>query len=123
METTQNRPSSKIEEVASKAHNATDNLARGAHRMTDQAAGVVGTIADAAGHAKESVEHMASSAAETVTHAKDAVVDWTSETAHQTGAYIKSGADEATHLIRRYPITAVLVGVGIGFMLAKVARA
>ena len=55
-------------------------------------------------------------------HAKDAVVDWASETAHETGDYMKAGANELTGLIRRYPIPAVLVGIGIGFMLAKVTR-
>jgi hypothetical protein len=31
-------------------------------------------------------------------------------------------ADDMTNLIRRYPIQSLLVGIGVGFLLAKATR-
>jgi hypothetical protein len=144
MDTTHNKAKSMVEEMAGQAHYAADNLAKGAHQATDtaankakqatdQASGIVGTITDTAqnvasnvaniaGQAKTSVQHLAGDTAERVAHAKDAVVDWTSDAAHETGVYVKAGADQLTGLIRRYPITAVCVGISLGFLLAKATR-
>jgi hypothetical protein len=49
------------------------------------------------------------------------------DTLEHTGRYIQDEglagmADDVTELIRRNPIPAMLIGVGIGFLLAKVMR-
>ena len=46
-----------------------------------------------------------------------------SDAAQHPGDYLKAGGNEVTDLVRRYPIPALLVGIGIGFMLAKAIRA
>jgi hypothetical protein len=43
------------------------------------------------------------------------------------GAYLQEHdlrgmADDMTNLIRRYPIQSLLVGIGVGFLLAKATR-
>ncbi len=48
-------------------------------------------------------------------------------TLDSSGAYLQehnlSGmAEDMTHLIRRYPIQSLLVGIGVGFLLAKATR-
>jgi len=80
-------------------------------------------VSQCASDTKHSVQHMAHTAADSMTHAKDAVVDWASDAAQHSGEYLKAGNDELSSVIRRYPVTAVLVGIGIGFMLAKTIRA
>ena len=101
--------------VADKAKDAASTVAEYAGQAKD-------AVTDFAGHAKERVEHMASGAAESMGHAKDAVVGWTSDAAHTTGHALGAANDEVTTLIRRYPIPALLVGVGIGFLLAQALR-
>jgi len=123
---TQDKMKGTISDAAGRAHQGTDLAAGKAHQATDTAAdkahGIVDTVTDYAGQAKDSVQHFASNAADAATHAKDAVVDWTSDAARNTGDYVRTGTDEVTSLIRQYPIAAIMVGVGIGFMLAKVTR-
>lgn len=141
METTKDKVKGTIGDVASMAHRATDAGAGRLHQATDtaadraregtdKAAGVVSAIGekahdvaaavgDYATQAKESVQHMASSAASKVEHAGEAVRDWTSDAVQHPGQYLKAGGDELTSLVRRYPIPALLVGIGIGFLLAK----
>jgi hypothetical protein len=115
MDTTRDKVQGTIDDLAGKAHRATDTVAGRVHQATDKAA-------EAATHAKESVQQMASSAAESMVHAKDAVSHLATDTVQHTGEYLKAGGEEVTGLIRRYPIAAVLVGIGIGFVLAKVTR-
>ena len=134
MDTTRERVKDTIGAMADKVHQATDTTADRARQGTDKAANVVDAIgakahdlaaavAEGASHAKESVQHMASTAAESVVHAKDAAVNWTADAAQHPGEYLKACNDEMTGLIRRYPIPALLVGIGIGFMLARATRA
>ena len=76
-----------------------------------------------AGQAKDKVQHFASDTADTVGHAKDKVVDWASDAAHYTGDTLGNATDQATTLIRRYPIASLCVGLGVGFMLARLTSA
>lgn len=144
MDTTKDKVKGTIDDMASAAHRATDAGAGRIHQATDaaadrarggtdKAAGVVSAIGEkahdvaaaigeCATQTKQSVQHMASSAASSVEHAKDAVVDWTSDAVHHPGEYLKAGGDELTSLVRRYPIQALVVGIGIGFLLAKATR-
>jgi hypothetical protein len=57
-----------------------------------------------------------------VGHAKDKVADWAGDVAQHPGDYLKACTDNTAKLIRRYPITCVLAGIGLGFMLARVTR-
>ena len=104
--------------IGDTVHQATDL----AGAVGEKAHGVAAAIAECAGHAKESVRQVASHTAESVAHAKDKVVNWAADAAHHPGEYLKAGGNELTSLIRRYPIPAILVGVGIGFLLARVTR-
>jgi hypothetical protein len=47
------------------------------------------------------------------------VADWTSDAAHHTGDFAKGFGEDVTGMIRRYPVAALLVGVGIGMCLAR----
>jgi hypothetical protein len=119
---------------AGRAPQTTDATAGPGRQGNSQASGVVAAIgekahdvacavSECASDAKQSVQQMAHSAADSVTHAKDAVVDWASDAARQSGDYLKAGNDELTVVIRRYPVSTLLVAIGIGYMFAKSIRA
>jgi ElaB/YqjD/DUF883 family membrane-anchored ribosome-binding protein len=73
-------------------------------------------VGDAAAQAKDKAQEWASSVADAAVSATDQAKLATSATAEKT---MELGED-VTALIRRYPIPALLVGVGAGFLLGQV---
>ena len=65
------------------------------------------TLADTAGKATATVQDMAGTVADAVT---------------SSGTYLQDLPGELLGLIRRYPLSALLVGVGLGFLLARSLR-
>jgi hypothetical protein len=90
-----------------------------ASSVADKARDVASSVSDTAGRAKETVQQYVHTAGDSVAHAKDAAVDWASGAASHTGEALKGAGDELTGVIRRYPIPALLVGIGLGMLLAK----
>jgi hypothetical protein len=125
METTRENFGGKVDDMAGKAEQAAGRLGAGEqaggmiHNVAEKAKDVAASVADYAGQARETVQGLASSAADSAVSAKDAVADWTSSAAGSTGDALAGAGDELTTMIRRYPIPALLVGVGIGFLLAR----
>jgi hypothetical protein len=111
MGTTRERVKNAIDEMASRAHHATDALAEAARNGTDK-------VADAA----DAIDTKAHDAAGAVGHARDAVKSWATDVANHPGQHIKAGGTELTHIIQRHPVPAILVGIGVGFMLARMIR-
>ena len=89
-----------IDKLAGKAHQAADAAAKLAHEATDKTAGALGA-AGARAHDMGS-----------------AVVD----AARRTGASVKASADEVSGFIRRHPVPAILIAMGMGYMLARITR-
>lgn len=77
----------------------------------EKAKDAAGAVADYAGQAQEKVQEWASTAKEYASDAYD-----------RTGEALQYAGDETTNLIRRYPIPALLIGFGIGFLLGRGAR-
>ena len=66
----------------------------------------------------DKARELASSASEFAGQAKDKVQEWATAAASTAGdAY-----DSFEGMIRRYPLSALLIGVGIGFLLAQAFR-
>jgi ElaB/YqjD/DUF883 family membrane-anchored ribosome-binding protein len=78
-------------------------------KMHDVATGV----SDLVTKTKDTAQDWASSAADAAGHAKDRAVQMASTTAHKVG----DAGEELNALIHRYPVQAVLVGCGVGFLL------
>jgi hypothetical protein len=76
---------------------------------------VAAAMGDAAGQAKEKVQQWSSAAFAQVT-------DKTRELASVTADRAEDLGKELTGLIRRYPLPALLVGFGVGFLLSRVTR-
>jgi hypothetical protein len=95
--------------------------------------GILGTVT-------ETAKDLAASAAELAGEAKDRVMSWTSNAVDTVGEamsdareYIGEGMHRATelgkdvgagltNLIRRYPVPALLIGFGLGLLLARLTR-
>lgn len=86
--------------------------------------------------AKEKAQGIAEGATEFASKAKDTAQEWASssaDVASRAGETVKEAAGTAyekaedlganvTSLIRRYPIESLLVGLGLGFLLAQACR-
>jgi len=105
--------------LASSAAEGARSLASGAANTADSAAAAVGggvkSVADTVRHYTPH-EGMLGAASEAVAGSLDSAGRYL----QQEG--VTGMADDVSDMIRRYPIPAVLIGVGIGFMLARLAR-
>src|ERR1700687_6183783 len=127
----------KTKDVAGKgpgmAEKAGDQGREGMHVVSDKTkeatSGVVGALEDKvqdmarsasqlAGKAKDAVEEWASSAGDAAVVAKDKAQEVAGAAAEKAGDL----GHEVTALIRRYPLAALLVGIGAGFMLGQMMR-
>jgi hypothetical protein len=96
------------------------DMATGASELvgkgTDKAQQWASSVGDAAVHAKDTAQEWASSVGDAAVYAKDQAQQATSATVEKLGDLEK----DLTALIRRYPLPALLVGVGAGFLLGQV---
>ena len=105
--------------VVEKAKDMASNVA---DRAKDLASNVAEKTQGAASAVAHKVEDVASAVGDKASAAASRVADtW------QAGSeYVREGVgdmfDELTTLIRRHPVPALLVGFGLGFMLARVIR-
>jgi hypothetical protein len=120
MEATRNKVHGMVDDMAAKAHQTTDAAAQQIHHATDVVAETVHHGADKAANIAGTVGATAHDATAAVGHAKDAVAQWATDVANHPGDYIKAGGSELAGLIQRHPISALCVGIGIGFALARI---
>jgi ElaB/YqjD/DUF883 family membrane-anchored ribosome-binding protein len=131
------RVGEKAEELAAAAGQKVASVADRAREMARDAGGRAGDLAKNAGHkAEEAVssvggqmKSLAGTIREKAPH--EGVVGSTASAVANTldsgGAYLqehnlKGMAEDMTNLIRRYPIQSLLVGIGVGFLIAKATR-
>jgi predicted phage tail protein len=127
----------KTKDVAGKApgmaEKAGDQGKGGMHMISDKTkeatSGIVGTV-------EEKVQDMATSASQLAGKVKDTAEEWassvggaaiqakdkTQEVAGAAAEKVGELGQEMTALIRRHPLPALLVGVGVGFLLAQALR-
>jgi len=97
--------------------------------VKEKASDLASNVSDMAGKAKETVQDWASSAADVAGQAKDRAKEMASnaaDTAQEWGRTAVNKAEEwgedFTGMIRRYPIPALLVSLGVGFLLGQAMR-
>jgi hypothetical protein len=83
-------------------------------KVEDMAAGA----SQLAGKVKDSAEEWASSVGGAAVQAKDKAQEVAAAAAEKVGEV----GQDVTDLIRRYPLPALLVGIGVGFLLAHLLR-
>jgi hypothetical protein len=87
--------------------------------VTEKVKDAAATVGEYAGQARETVQDWAATAGECVSSAAGSARDWATDAAGHTGEALGDFGKEATSLIRRYPVPALLIGFGVGFLLAK----
>lgn len=109
----------KAKEMARDASNKAGDLAKNVGHKADEAVSSVGgQMKTLAGTIREKAPHegVLGSTASAVANTLDS-----------SGAYLqehdlRAMGDDMTNLIRRYPIQSLLVGIGLGFLIAKATR-
>lgn len=109
---------SALEAVKGAVQEAAAGASKLASQGRDTAQEWAGAVADAAGHAKDSAQQWAGAAADAVDQAKGKAAELAATAADR----VEDFGQDVTRLIRRYPLQAVLLGVGVGFLLARVTR-
>lgn len=111
------------------ASNAADAAKRGVNAAERTAHGVVEKAGDLAQQGKEMVGNLADKGKEAVSHVVDQagemghkVQRWAGNAYEATADKMKEGVDGTTDLIRKYPIPAVLIGLGVGVIIGKLMR-
>jgi len=92
------------------------DVAAGAERVAGAARDKAAEVTTAA---KEKVGEAATAAGELAVQVKDKVREWSSTAADEAKDAVQEAAREVTTLVRRYPIQSLLVGVAVGFLLAR----
>lgn len=120
-----------------KAKDVASNVADKARDVASDVADRARDFASAAGDRAENVTSRIGSGVESLGHAvrdnlphggtMGAVADSTASGLESAGRYLQEEglggmADDVTDLIRRNPVPAVLVGIGIGYLIARACR-
>jgi ElaB/YqjD/DUF883 family membrane-anchored ribosome-binding protein len=109
-------------DVKQQAHTGASNAADAAKRGLDAAEkgvhGLVDKAGDLAKQGKEAVSNVMDQAGE-MGHK---VQRWAGDAYEVTADKVKESVDGTTDLIRKYPIPAVLVGLGVGIIIGKLMR-
>jgi ElaB/YqjD/DUF883 family membrane-anchored ribosome-binding protein len=90
--------------------------AAGAERLVDMAKEKATVVKDAA---KEKLSDAATAAGELAVQVKDKVQEWGAVATEETRDAALEAAREVTNLVRRYPIQSLVVGVAVGYLVAR----
>jgi len=112
-----NKTGDAVKDAASTvAHTATDAGSYVAHKAEDATAAVGGSMESLAGTIREKGPHDGM-----LGNASSAVANTLESYGRELQEHGLSGiADDMTNTIRRHPVPAVLIGIGLGFLLARV---
>lgn len=121
------------ENAGSKARQGAERAADAGHRATQAASGVIDQAKDAAQGAVNTVTEFAGRAGDRAQEWMGNAGDSARQFGHQaqrfagdameyTSEHFKDFGGEMTSMIRKYPIPAVLIGLGVGLLLGRSAR-
>lgn len=96
---------------ADAARKGVDAAEKGAHGLVDKAGDMVEKGKQAAGQLMDQAGEMGHK-----------VQRWAGDAYEATADKVKEGVDSTTDLIRKYPIPAVLIGLGVGLLIGKLMR-
>jgi X-X-X-Leu-X-X-Gly heptad repeat protein len=104
---------------SSQSHKPEGSTAAGVvNTVTEKAKDLAGGASEMASGAKETVQEWTSAAVDAAGQAKHKVQEFATSASHK----VENFGEDVTALIRRYPMQALLVGLGAGFLLAQVRR-
>jgi ElaB/YqjD/DUF883 family membrane-anchored ribosome-binding protein len=128
-------------DVASQAYDKTKDVAGQAYDKAKEAASSVGgMVSNAASSVGKTAENLTTSAGASIKHFGETLGEkaphegmlgsasqTVANTLRDSGKYLEEAGlsgigDDLTELIRRNPVPAILVGIGIGFLMGRVLR-
>lgn len=110
------------ETAAEKAGQAGEAVGGIAEQAKEKLGEWEGAISDYASQAKDKAQEFAGCAADYATQATHKAQEWACEAADKTGQAAKTAGAEMTDLVRRYPVPALAIGFGLGYLLARATR-
>jgi len=101
-----------IDTASDKAKDAVDSAAEMVISAADKAK-------DMAAIAREMIRDMASETGQKAIQTKDKMLEFKTAAAEKASSVVRGAGHEVTDLIRRYPIQSLLVGLAVGFLVAR----
>jgi hypothetical protein len=86
--------------------------------VTEKARDIASGASEMASGARETVQEWTSAAVDAAGQAKHKVQEFATSASHKAENF----GEDVTALIRRYPMQALLLGLGAGFLLAQMQR-
>lgn len=115
-----------MNETKDRVKGGIDVAADRAKNIADQAfgstQGVKNAAMEMAGEAKEKVQEWGSEAVDVAKHAGEKVQKWAGDALDTTTDTMKCFRNDATEMVKKYPIQSVLVGFGVGLLIGRAAR-
>jgi hypothetical protein len=111
---------SELEQAAASAEEAKEHvqgaIKSAAHRTLERAESATGAVGDRLRSAGEAVREKGDRTTEAIAHSLESTGQYLQEEG------ISGAANDLTVLIRRHPIPALFLGLGIGYLVAQAAR-
>ena len=107
---------------ADAARKGVDAAERGAHGLVEKAGDLAQQGKDAVANLADKGKQAASQLMDQAGDVGQKVQRWAGDAYGVTAERVKEYSDEATSMIRRYPIPAVLVALGVGLVIGKLLR-
>jgi ElaB/YqjD/DUF883 family membrane-anchored ribosome-binding protein len=104
--------------VSQSVHPACSPAESLANMATEKAKNLASSASNLASEAKETVQEWSCAASQAASRVKVKAQEFASTAAHRA----ESLGEDATTLIRRYPVQALLIGFGAGFLLSRLRR-
>lgn len=122
-----------IDTGASQAKQGVDKAANAGRDAKNTAGGMMdtvkegaqqaaGAVAEYAGTAKDKVQEWGQDAAKAVGPAADKVGQWAHEAYDVTADSLQDFSQETTRMIRKYPLTSLMIGFGAGLLIGRLMR-
>ena len=80
------------------------------------------TVAEYAGTAKDKVQEWGQGAMENIAPTADKVQHWAQDAYGVTADSLQDFSQETTRLVRKYPLTSLMIGFGAGLLIGRLMR-
>ncbi len=111
-----------VEHGANAVKQGVDKVSGAGQYAKDAAMDATSTVANYATQAKDAVIDLAHNAGVSTEHAAQKAQVWAEDAYKATSDTVSDFGKEVTDLIRKHPLPAVLIGLGLGMLLGRAAK-
>jgi len=116
-------PNDTFDQSASTSQNIKQAAGKACVAVSDEAKSASGAIATLAEEAKDKAQEWSNEALEVAKQTGEKVQQWATEAYEGTAATMKTFGSEATEMVKKFPIPALLIGFGVGVLIGRAVRA